>query len=72
MSQATTPLRTTTVGSLPKPDYLTHARGQRARGELSQEELDDLARKATRDWIAFQEEIVEFGALDVHDRFHCS
>ena len=22
--------------------------------------------------IGFQDEIVEFGALDVHDRFHCS
>jgi 5-methyltetrahydropteroyltriglutamate--homocysteine methyltransferase len=56
-AQSATALRTTTVGSLPKPDYLTHARTLRARGQLSQEELDELARKATREWIAFQEEI---------------
>jgi 5-methyltetrahydropteroyltriglutamate--homocysteine methyltransferase len=50
-------LLTTSVGSLPKPDYLVRARSARARGEISQQELDDLARQATREWIAFQEQI---------------
>jgi 5-methyltetrahydropteroyltriglutamate--homocysteine methyltransferase len=50
-------LLTTSVGSLPKPGYLVQARAERARGHLSQEELDELARRATREWIAFQEEL---------------
>ena len=50
-------LPTTSVGSLPKPDYLLKARAQRARGEISQEELDGLARQATEEWIRFQEQI---------------
>jgi 5-methyltetrahydropteroyltriglutamate--homocysteine methyltransferase len=50
-------LLTTSVGSLPKPDYLVRARSARARGQLSQEELDELARRATREWIEFQEQI---------------
>jgi 5-methyltetrahydropteroyltriglutamate--homocysteine methyltransferase len=57
MTGSAPPLLTTSVGSLPKPDYLTHARALRARGQLSQEELDELARRATREWIRFQEEI---------------
>ncbi len=47
-------LMTTSVGSLPKPDYLVRARTARARGQVSQEELDELARQATREWIEFQ------------------
>jgi 5-methyltetrahydropteroyltriglutamate--homocysteine methyltransferase len=47
-------LLTTSVGSLPKPDYLVRARAARARGQISQAELDELARRATREWIAFQ------------------
>jgi 5-methyltetrahydropteroyltriglutamate--homocysteine methyltransferase len=50
-------LLTTSVGSLPKPDYLVRARSARARGGISQHDLDELARKATQEWIAFQEEI---------------
>ncbi|MFZ0215858.1 MAG: methionine synthase [Candidatus Dormiibacterota bacterium] len=50
-------LLTTSVGSLPKPDYLVHGRAARARGELTQEGLDELARQATREWIGFQEEL---------------
>jgi 5-methyltetrahydropteroyltriglutamate--homocysteine methyltransferase len=50
-------LLTTSVGSLPKPDYLVQARARRARGEISQSELDDLARRATEEWIRFQEGI---------------
>ena len=33
-------LLTTAVGSYPKPDYITKARSQFARGELAQEELE--------------------------------
>src|SRR5437588_2827085 len=50
-------LRTTSVGSLPKPDYLLPARAQRARNEIRQQELDELSRRATQEWIRFQEEI---------------
>lgn len=50
-------LLTTGVGSLPKPDELVRARSLRARGRLSQEELDEVARWATREWVAFQEGI---------------
>ena len=49
-------LLTTSVGSLPKPEYLQRARTARLRGTISQRELDDLAREATRDWVRFQEE----------------
>jgi 5-methyltetrahydropteroyltriglutamate--homocysteine methyltransferase len=45
------------VGSLPKPDYLIRARGARNRGGITQHDLDELARQATREWITFQEEI---------------
>lgn len=50
-------LRTTSVGSLPKPDYLLKARSQRARGEISAGQLHELEERATREWVAFQEEI---------------
>jgi len=47
-------LWTTSVGSLPKPAYLTKARAQRARAEITPEELQELERRATREWIEFQ------------------
>ena len=50
-------LLTTTVGSFGKPDYLTKARGQLARGKISADDLKELERKATREWIRIQEEI---------------
>ena len=50
-------LLTTSVGSMPKPDYLLKARTQFARGEISREQLTELERQATREWIAFQDEI---------------
>jgi 5-methyltetrahydropteroyltriglutamate--homocysteine methyltransferase len=50
-------LLTTSVGSLPKPPYLLEARAKRARGEIGQDELDELSRKATLEWIRFQEGI---------------
>jgi 5-methyltetrahydropteroyltriglutamate--homocysteine methyltransferase len=57
VTRAVEGLLTTSVGSLPKPDYLLHARALRARGQIGQAELDDLARRATREWIALQERI---------------
>lgn len=48
-------LPTTSVGSLPKPDYIKEAR--RERGKISKKELRKLEDKATEEWIKFQEEI---------------
>ncbi len=50
-------LPTTSVGSLPKPDYLVRARAQHAHREISQEQLDEVARRATQEWIRFQDEL---------------
>lgn len=50
-------LWTTSVGSFPKPDYITKARSKVARGEMSREMLKELERKATKEWIEFQESI---------------
>jgi 5-methyltetrahydropteroyltriglutamate--homocysteine methyltransferase len=48
-------LLTTSVGSLPKPDYLLKARAQHARGALDRRTLDELSRQAVQEWIAFQD-----------------
>lgn len=50
-------LWTTSVGSLPKPSYITQARSRFARGEIERDELRELERKATAEWIAFQDDI---------------
>lgn len=50
-------LPTTTVGSFPKPDYLTKARFQCSKGEITQAQLEELEQRATLEWIRFQEEI---------------
>ena len=50
-------LWTTSVGSLPKPDYITSARSRFARNEIDREELFELERQATREWIEFQDSI---------------
>jgi len=52
-----TALLTTSVGSFPKPEYLTRARTKHSKGELSEEGLRRLEEKATLEWIRFQEEI---------------
>ena len=49
-------LPTSLVGSLPKPPELVAARGQFARGTLSQRELDDLSEEAIVWWLRQQEE----------------
>ena len=50
-------LLTTSVGSFPKPDYLTKARAKVSRGEMSKEELHDLEQQAVQHWIRLQEEL---------------
>ncbi|HVF54057.1 MAG TPA: methionine synthase [Actinomycetota bacterium] len=50
-------LWTTSVGSMPKPSYITQARSQYARGEITREALTELERKATKEWIEFQDSL---------------
>jgi len=50
-------LRTTSVGSFPKPLYLRRARAAYDRGELSEAELDKLTKKATQQVITLQNDI---------------
>ena len=50
-------LWTTSVGSFPKPDYILKARSQFARKEIDREELRELEKRATREWIEFQDSI---------------
>lgn len=50
-------LWTTSVGSLPKPDYVIKARSAFARGEIDREELRKLEERATKEWIEFQDSI---------------
>jgi 5-methyltetrahydropteroyltriglutamate--homocysteine methyltransferase len=50
-------LWTTSVGSFPKPEYITKARSAFARKEISRDELTELERKATREWIEFQDSL---------------
>jgi 5-methyltetrahydropteroyltriglutamate--homocysteine methyltransferase len=50
-------LWTTSVGSLPKPPYILEARRRFARKEISREELRELERKATKEWVEFQDSI---------------
>ena len=50
-------LWTTSVGSLPKPEYITKARSRFARGEIERDELRELEKRATREWVEFQDSI---------------
>ncbi len=50
-------LLTTSVGSLPKPGYLTSARAHARKGQLDPEELRELEERATREWIKTQEQL---------------
>lgn len=47
----------TSVGSFPKPDYIKKGRAQHQSGDLDRKALIALERKATQEWIRFQEEI---------------
>ena len=48
---------TTSVGSFPKPDYLSRARADLTKGKIVPAQLHELERKATEFWIETQEEI---------------
>ena len=50
-------LLTTSVGSLPKPEYLMNARTQARKGELGARALRALEEQSTREWIRVQEEL---------------
>jgi 5-methyltetrahydropteroyltriglutamate--homocysteine methyltransferase len=50
-------LWTTSVGSLPKPPEIVAARGRYARREIGRDDLLQLERAATRDWVEFQNSI---------------
>lgn len=50
-------LLTTSVGSLPKPEYLTKARSQARKGELDARGLRALEEQATREWISIQDDL---------------
>ena len=50
-------LLTTSVGSFPKPEYLSRARTKASKGDLSTEGLREFEERATEEWIRFQEEI---------------
>ena len=50
-------LWTTSVGSLPKPDYILKARSAVARKEMDRSELKELEERATREWVEFQDSI---------------
>ncbi len=50
-------LETTSVGSFPKPPYLTKARNAFTRGDMTADELGALERRATEEWIRCQEDI---------------
>lgn len=49
-------LQTTSVGSLPKPDYLVAARAKASAGKLKVGDLRKLEERATSEWIRFQDE----------------
>ena len=51
------PLPTSTVGSFPKPRYLTEARARAARNAIGRHELDRLERQATEFWVRVQEDL---------------
>ena len=46
----------TSVGSFPKPDYIKKARAKHQKGEISTQQLFELEKRATHEWIRFQEE----------------
>lgn len=50
-------LQTTSVGSFPKPEYLTKARAAHSKGQIGDDDLMKLELQATRETIALQEEL---------------
>ena len=50
-------LLTTSVGSLPKPEYLANARSRARKSEIDAKALRALEEQATREWIKVQEDL---------------
>ncbi len=50
-------LQTTSVGSFPKPDYVTKARTKLRRGQMDPAEMKELEQQATREVIQLQEDL---------------
>ncbi|MBI2469107.1 MAG: methionine synthase [Candidatus Rokubacteria bacterium] len=50
-------LPTSTVGSFPKPEYLTEARAKATRNAITRADLDRIERRATEFWVRTQEEL---------------
>lgn len=50
-------LTISSVGSLPKPPVLKNARAQFEKNEISREDLTAIERKATKDWVEFQDKL---------------
>ncbi|MCS7131357.1 MAG: hypothetical protein NZ934_01320, partial [Hadesarchaea archaeon] len=50
-------LPTTAVGSYPKPEQLVEARRMMLAGRLKPRDLREMEERATKEWIALQEEI---------------
>ena len=48
---------TTSVGSFPKPDYLVKARAEFSKDKITEDQLNELERKATAFWIETQEKL---------------
>jgi 5-methyltetrahydropteroyltriglutamate--homocysteine methyltransferase len=51
------PLLTSTIGSFPKPEYLTKARTAFQQGKIGEAELRAAEERATRETVALQEEL---------------
>ncbi len=56
-TQAKPILQTTSVGSFPKPDYLSKARTKHRRGLMDPDEMTALEQQATREMIQMQEDL---------------
>lgn len=50
-------LQTTSVGSFPKPEYITKARAKLRRGQMDPDEMKELEQRATREVIQLQEDL---------------
>ena len=56
-AKESTVLLTTSVGSMPKPDYLMTARREARQGKITAAELRKLEEKATKYWVELQDKI---------------
>lgn len=49
------PLPVTSVGSFPKPSYLTKARFEYSKNKIDKKQLEKLERQATNEWLNYQQ-----------------